>query len=224
MGRRCRSLFACVYVWSVWSLLVVLLAPRLAVSQTADTIHFRWAFVSRAGATATTAPGSLTQGTVLHTGDQFKIWVQLQHPCFVYVLYHSAEQSVDLLFPTTLQQFETDYVPGKPYMMPAKGGWYTLIPPAGRETLYVLASTTRLTALEALLETAAAAPPAQRPALTSRVLAEVRALRPSGPVATAGERPVRIGGTVRGTTDLGDFAVEVQAKTFYSKSLTIEHR
>ena len=222
MGRRCRSLFACVYVWSVWSLLVVLLAPRLAVSQTADAIHFRWAFGSRAG--ATTAPKLLTQDTVLHTGEQFKIWVQLQRPCFVYVLYHSAGQSVDLLFPATLQQFDTDYVPGKPYTMPAKGGWYTLTPPAGRETLYVLASATRLTALEALLGAAATAPPAQRPALTPRILAAIRTLRPGGPVATAGERPVRIGGTVRGTTDLGDVAVEVQAQTFYSKTLTIEHR
>ena len=99
---------------------------------------------------------------MVSTGSQFKILVQLQHPCFVYVLYHSAEQSVDLLFPATLQQFDTDYVPGKPYTMPRNGGWYTLTPPAGRETLYVLASATRLTALEALLGAAAVAPPAQR--------------------------------------------------------------
>jgi hypothetical protein len=222
MVRRCRPLLFCVYACAVWSLLVVLLAPRLALSQTADTIHFRWAFVSRAG--ATTAPRPLTQDTVLHTGEQFKILVELQHPCFVYVLYHSAGQSVDLLFPATLQQFDTDYVPGKPYAMPPKGGWYTLTPPAGRETIYVLASATRLTALEALLGTAAAAPSAERPALTPRILAAIRALRPGGPVATAGERPARIGGTVRGTTDLGNFAVEVQAQTFYSKSLSIEHR
>ena len=222
MGRRCRPLLFCVYACAVWSLLVVFFDPCLALSQTANTIHFRWAFVSRAG--ATTAPKLLTQDTVLHTGEQFKILVELQHPCFVYILYHSAGQSVDLLFPATLQQFDTDYVPGKPYTMPPKGGWYTLTPPAGRETIYVLASATRLTALEALLGTAAAAPSAERPALTARILAAIRALRPGGPVATAGERPARIGGTVRGTTDLGNFAVEVQAQTFYSKSLSIEHR
>ena len=57
MVRRCRPLLFCVYACAVWSLLVVLLAPRLALSQTADTIHFRWAFVSRAGATRPRHPG-----------------------------------------------------------------------------------------------------------------------------------------------------------------------
>jgi len=224
MMLRRRRLCSCLSACAAWGLLAVLLLPRLAVPQTADPISFLWAFGSRVGATATTAPGPLTQDTVLHTGDQFKMLIQLQRPCFVYVLYHNAEQSVDLLFPSTLQQFETDYVLGKRYALPPNEDWYTLTPPAGRETIYILASATRLTALEALLTAAAAATPAEQSSLTARILAEIRALRPGRPVATGGERPVRIGGRVRGTTDLGDFAVEIHAPTFYSKSVTIEHR
>ena len=223
MVMRRGRWFSYFCVCSICSLLVVLLSSRLAVPQTADTIRFVWAFGSRVGATATTAPGPLTQDRELHTGDQFKMLVQLQQPCFVYILYHNAEQGVDLLFPSTLQQFETDYVLGKRYELPPKGAWYTLTLPTGRKTIYVLASTTRLTALEALLGTVAAATPAERPAHTARILAAIRALRPGRPVATEGERPVRIGGNVRGTTDLGDFAIEIQARTFYSKTLTIEH-
>src|SRR5712691_4090818 len=129
---------------SVCGLLVVLFSYCLAAPPAADTISFLWAFGSRAGATATTAPGAITQDTVLHTGDQFKMLVQLQKPCFVYVLYHSAEQVVDLLFPSTMQQFETDYVLGKRYEIPPKEAWYTLTPPARRESISVLASPTRL--------------------------------------------------------------------------------
>lgn len=131
---------------------------------------------------------------------------------------------MDLLFPATMQQFETDYVLGKRYEIPPKEAWYTLTPPAGRESISVLVSTTRLTALEALLVAANVATPAERPTLTARILAAIRAPRPGRPVATAGERPVRIGGNVRGMTDLGDFAVEIHTQNFYSKTFTVEHR
>ena len=62
--------------------------------------------------------------------------------------------------------------------------------------------------------------------MIARILAEIRAPRQVRPSPTAGERPVRIGGSVRGDIhgkDWEDFAVEISAQHFYSKTFTIEH-
>jgi uncharacterized protein DUF4384 len=172
---------------------------------------------------------AITQDTIQHTGDQFKMIVQLQKPCFVYVLHSSknkegTEGDVTWLFPYNKPQFMTDYEVGKRYDIPPRDAWYSLSPPAGRETIYLLASTQRLSDLEALLEASATASPAQRPQLTARILAEIRAPRQVRPSPAPGERPVRIGGSVRGDIH-GKYleAVEISAYHFYSKTFTLEH-
>ena len=216
---------------AVWSVIGVLLHYGLAAPQTAENnISFLWAFVARTGA-GDTKPVAITQDTTRHTGDQFKMLMQLQTPCFVYVLHSSknkegAESDVTWLFPYNKPQFATDYQIGKRYDIPPRDAWYSLSPPAGRETIYLLASAQRLSDLEALLAASAAASPAQRPQLTARILAEIRAPRQVRPSPTSGERPVRIGGSVRGDAhgkDLEDFAVEISAQHFYSKTITLEH-
>src|SRR5262249_29351532 len=146
---------------------------------------------------------AITQDTTLHAGDEFKMIVELQTSCFVYVLHRSknkeaTEGDVTWLFPYNKPQFITDYQVGKRYDIPPKTAWYSLARPAGRATIYLLASTQRLSDLEALLEASAAASPAQRPQLTARILAEIRAPRQVRPSPTPGERPIRIGGGVRG--------------------------
>jgi len=174
---------------------------------------------------------AITQDTIQHTGDQFKMIVQLQKPCFVYVLHSSknkegTEGDVTWLFPYNKPQFMTDYEVGKRYDIPPRDAWYSLSPPAGRETIYLLASTQRLSDLEALLEASATASPAQRPQLTARILAEIRAPRQVRPSPAPGERPVRIGGNVRGGVrgkDFTDFAAEITAQHFYSKTFTLEY-
>lgn len=216
-GWQSSTLFC---VLAVWSVIVLLTQYRLAVPQTAENISFRWAFGSRAGV-EDTEPVAITQDTVLRTGGQFKMVVKLQKPCFVYVLHRSSKEEMAWLFPYNKQRFATDYQIGKRYDIP-QNDWYTLDPPVGRETIYLLASTERLSQMEALLDASAAANPAERLRLTTSILAEIRA-RQMRPSATPGERPGHIAGNVRGK-DVGDFAVEISAQNFYSKTFTIEHQ
>ena len=229
---RCGRLFTFFYVLAACSVIVVLLQHRLAVPQTAESnISFLWALGARAGA-GDTEPVAITQDMGRHTGDRFKMAVKLLKRCFVYVLHSSknrggSESEVSWLFPYNKQQFDTDYQTGKRYDIPPGNDWYTLRPPAGRETIYLLASTERLSALEALLDASAVAKPAERTQLTARILVEIRARRQLRQLATPGERPVRIGGNVRsmdGSKDVGDLAVEISAQNFYSKIFTIEHQ
>jgi Domain of unknown function (DUF4384) len=228
---RCWPLSILSCSLAVWSVIGLLIHYGPAASQTAENnISFLWAFVARTGVGDTQAV-AITQDTTLHTGDQFKMIVELQTPCFVYVLHGSkntegTEGEVTWLFPYHKPQFVTDYQVGKRYDIPPRGAWYSLSPPAGRATIYLLASTQRLSDLEALLEASAAASPAQRSQLTARILAEVRAPRQVRPSPTPGERPVRIGGSVRGGIrgkDFTDFAVEIRALHFYSKTFTLAY-
>src|SRR5215831_6087849 len=154
--RRWRSC-ALFYVLAGCSVIVVLIQYRLAAPQTAENnIGFLWAFgATRAGA-RDAEPVAITQDTVLRSGDRFKMMVQLQKRCFVYVLLSSqnadgSETEVSWLFPYNKQQFDTDYQTGKSYAIPSGNSWYTLDQRTGRETVYLLASAKRLSALEALL-------------------------------------------------------------------------
>ena len=116
---------------------------------------------------------------------------------------------------------------GKSYAIPSGNSWYTLDQRTRRETVYLLASAKRLSALEALLDASAAAQPAEQPQLHARILAEIRALNQVRPFATSGERPTRIGGSRRDVLrgkDVGDLAFEISAQNFYSKIFTIEHQ
>ena len=68
-------------------MIVVLMQYRLAVPQTAENnIGFLWAFGATRASARDAEPVAITQNMVLHTGDQFKMLVQLQKRCFVYVL------------------------------------------------------------------------------------------------------------------------------------------
>jgi hypothetical protein len=50
--------------------------------------------------------------------------------------------------------------------------------------------------------------------------------------STLGERPISIGGNVRGTKtedktrhpDVSDFAIEIKANNFYAKTFTLDHK
>jgi hypothetical protein len=231
MRRRPSSTFC--YSLAVCSVIGLLIHYGLAATQAAENnISFLWGFFARTS-TGDIQPMAIMQDTIRRTGDQFKMIVQLQKPCFVYVLHSSknregAEGDVTLLFPYDKPPFATDYRVGKRYNLPPNEAWYSLSPPAGRETIYLLASTQRLSDLEALLEASAAASPVQRPPLTARILAEIRAPRQMRPSPTPGEKPVRIGGSVRGAPgglnwEDFDVAVAISAQHFYSKTFTLEH-
>jgi Domain of unknown function (DUF4384) len=221
--------------FALCSVIVILMQYRIAAPQTAEpNISFLWALGAVRADARDAAPVAITQGMVLHTGDQFKMIVQLQKRCFVYILLHSqyansSEDEVTWLFPSNKQQFDTDYQIGKRYNMPPGDSWYKLDQRKGRETVYLLASAKRLSALEDLLEASAAAKPAERPQLTARILAAIRTLGQGSSLfaATSGERPTRIGGSRRDVSrgkDVGDLAIEITAQDFYRKMVTIEHQ
>jgi len=198
-----------------------------------ENVCFRWAFGAVVGKENARKLVKITHDTTLKTGDQFKMLVELEKKCFVYLIYHGGQGEMQMLFPNDLKQFTTNYRLMEKYFIPQADLWFALDENVGRETFYLLASAKRLTKLEALLTDYESADPARKPELTTQILSEIRATKRKHKKFTAvAERPVTIGGTVRGINkhpktpayDISKIAVEIRATDFFSRTFTIEHK
>ena len=209
-------------------------SPRIKAEQKEDKdVCFRWAFGAIVGAEDNRKLVAITRDTILKTGDQFKILLELQEKCFVYVIYHSSQDDVYILFPYSLQQFTTDYTISKKYYIPQGDMWFELDVNVGRETFYLLASAKRLIEIEALFGQYISADPVKKHGLVKQILFEIRKIKRQHRKFTAfAERPVPIGGSLRGLTkgeksplpDIATIAVEISANNFFSRTFTIDHQ
>ncbi len=201
--------------------------------QDQDLVCFRWAFGAMVGSKNDQRLVAITRDTRLKTGDQLKMLVELQKRCFVYLIYHTGQDELHMLFPYEFQQFTSDYKLFKKYYIPQGDKWFELDEDVGQETFYLLASAQRLFGLEALLGKYKSAEAGKKRALAKQILVEIRKEKKQHrKFATSAERPVTIGGSVRGVSkdkkihspDIDPIAAEVNATNFYSRTFTIEHQ
>ena len=137
-----------------------------------------------------------------------------------------------MLFPYNLQQFSEDYEVAKRYYIPQGEKWFELDEEVGIETFYLLASPHRLTELETLLEQYSSAAAEEERGFSELVLAEIRNIRKKHlTLTTLPERPVPVGGNLRGLADdngptdldFNQIADEISTSEYYSRTFTIEH-
>lgn len=210
------------------------LIPSLGAEQKdGKNVRFRWAFGAMVGPKNDRRLVAITRDTVLKTGDELKMFVELQSSCFVYVIYRSEKDEIELIFPYKLEQFTKDYKISKKYYIPEGDMWFRLDKDVGRETFYLLASAKRLAGLEEVLGKYKSAEKAEKQALAKEILKEIRDTKKRYRKFTiVAERPVPIGGDVRGTAkdkkqfppDIDPIAEKVSAANFYGRSFTIDHK
>lgn len=218
---------------AVWAL-TFLLAPCGAGAQGSEgSVAFRWAFGVLAGQGSDRRLESVTQDRALKTGDQLKMYVEPVRMCFVYVIHHTSQDEVSLLFPYSLEQFDRDYVVSGKYYLPRGHTWYELDRSPGVEAFHVLASAQRLEELERLIADMQRSEGARRAEISKLVLAEIRNLKKRHrELAAPAERPVNIGGAVRGMEkspaggypDISVLAQDVVANGFYARTFSIDHQ
>lgn len=235
MGRKFLSLFVLTLLGIIsvcGSHLCVHAAERTA-SEAEDAVSFQWAFGALTGSEENRKLEAITKDTTLKGGDQIKMLVELQTKCFVYVIHQGPQGQVRLLFPYNLQQFASDYELAKKYTIPRGDVWIALDASPGTETLHLLASAQRLGEIEKLWSQHEAAEDAHRTEIAKLLLAEVRNVKKqhrdlSGRV----ERPVAIGGAIRGIQkpsdpalfDIASLALEISSPDFYARTFTIDHQ
>lgn len=214
--------------------MALLMSPRAKAEQEGEkNVFFRWAFGAMVGSENDRRLVPITGDTRLKTGDRLKLLVELQKKCFVYVIYHSGQDEVLMLFPYQLEQFSKDYQTSKKYFIPQGNMWFELDEKVGLETFYLLASATRLVKLEALFEKHTSEGAIGKQKRATQILTHIHKIkRRYGKLTTNAERPVSIGGSVRGSKkvkeidhpDIDVMAIEVSAHNFYSRTFTIEHQ
>lgn len=212
--------------------------PRMAetgsmprATQDEENIKFRWAFGAIAGKDRKFI--SVNKDTQLATGDELKMLVELKKKCFVYVIHRSPKGTIDLLFPYTLKQFSTDYVVNKNYYIPIGRNWFKLDKTTGTESFHLLASVDRLGELEDLLGQYAKADEQKKVELAELIISEIKNVRKRYKTfTTLAERPISIGGNIRGADkveearrpDVAIIAKEISANNFYGRTFTIDHQ
>lgn len=196
-------------------------------------VCFRWAFGAMIGSEDDRRLVAITRDTILRTGDQLKMLVEFQKKGFVYLIYHTGQDEIHMLFPYKIQQFTTNYKTSKKYYIPQGDLWFKLDEKLGLETFYLLASAERLIGLEKLYKKYDYAKPVEKQEIAKQILAEIRKIRKRyKKLTTTVERPVPIGGNVRGvnkegvirTPDIDPIAEEVCTSNFYGRTFTIDHR
>lgn len=214
-------------------LVAAVLLSSLAGTQEKPNVSFEWAFATLSDAGKEWNLLSISRDTTLQTGDQLKMMVRLKMDCFIYVIHETPSGEISLKFPYDLKQFTTDYRVGKNYYIPKGREWFKLDNNTGRETFYVIASSRRLLDLEALLSKYKDADESKKPAVAKDIVAEIRSVRKHYKTfTTLAERPISIGGNVRGLgkvpgggfPDVAQIATEISANNFYGKTFTIDHK
>jgi len=210
----------------------LLCASGKAEEPAGDNISFRWAFGALVGPEQGRKFVPIVADTALKTGDQLKFMLELHKTCFVYLIYQSSQGDMSLLFPYQINKAGNNYELMKMYYTPRDDSWFELDDKSGTETFYLIASVSRLNDLEELFQKAASGADIDRDQ-SELIHARITALKKRHRTLTASaERPVPIGGNVRGiskdeqtkTPDMGAGAIEVSAKDFYCRTFTIEHK
>jgi hypothetical protein len=198
-----------------------------------NAVCFRWAFGAMVGQKGDRRLVAITRDTVLKTGDRLKLLLQLESKCFIYLFYRTAEDDIYLLFPKTLQQFETDYKTDKKYYIPEGKNWFELDENLGLERFYMLASSERLIKLEMFYNKYHSVDGSDKHEFAKKLITEIhKTIKQHHIFASAAERPIAIGGNIRGIVknekaafpDIDPIASEVSTFNFYSKTFTIEHK
>lgn len=125
-------------------------SPHLAAEQR-EYLFFSVNYVYRSGGQGNFVP--LQEGSVLHSGDHYKIIFTPTEDCYVYIFQIDSAQKIYQLFP--MERFGEVIVnnfnpvqTGKTYYLPAESKSFMLDEQTGTETIYFLASRQRDAALE----------------------------------------------------------------------------
>ena len=198
-----------------------------AESNTDNRISFVWAFGAIRNKSGSPESVNINRDITLTQGDQIKMLVQLTSHCFVYVIYTGSRGGMSLLYPQRGRQYQ----PGENVVIPQGDEWFTLDEHTGKETFCLLASKTRLTSLEHLLETYHTLDSTGKSHIKNQISALIRRIKRQHKksLCAAAERPVLIGGAFRGlkkkTSDLAitKHSIKISAQEFYSRTFIINH-
>jgi len=207
--------------------------PAATESQNIEnSLKFHWAFVALTSPSENEKLRSITEDTVLKSGDQFKMMITFESGCFIYLIYHGSGGEMQLLFPKEINPYQRPSPNNERYYIPSGNNWFTLDENTGIEKFYLLASANPLNKLESLLKQYDEASASGQPDIASQVIRHVKQLRKDNrKLESSVDRPVQIGGNFRTLgkpqqpfNTISKYAVTISGNKFFARTYTIEHR
>ena len=215
------------------ALAALLALPSVSGAQSAPApeLRFLFAFGAVTGPEDKPKLVAVQNETVLRSGDRLKLFIEPKTGMSVYLFHLAADGDLTVIHPAAGRA--AALAPGAPVFVPEAANWLQLDQQTGTEKFHLLVSARRLEPLEGLL--ARHATLTEKSALqssTEAILNEVKQLRQkSRNLAAPAEKPVRIGGSLRGPEgagvlpDITRLAADITAAGgFYSRTFTIDHR
>lgn len=213
---------------------IVCLAAALlaahAFTVSADEIAVRWVMAGIEKDADPSRPISISPETTLRTGDKIKMYLKTVNDCFFYLFYHNPEGQLQLIFPDSLPS--EALAGGTQLTVPEGDQWFELDEQTGMETFHVLVSPTRLRSIEILYEDYRQHL-SEEGSSAARIISAIERLRSQQrPLTSKAERPLSIGGTIRGASGKGSETTEkrldklaenIVTDNVFCRTYTIEH-
>jgi hypothetical protein len=193
---------------------------------------FLYAFGAQTGAQAGGKIIPVQNETTLRSGDRLKLFVEPKAELYFYLVHLSSQGDLTPLFPVDSKPARI--APGSQLFLPEGNQWFELDAHPGTEKFFMLVSADRLGRLEELCSHhLTLKDKSDLQSSTDAIQNEIKNLRQQyRPLSAPAEKPVRIGGSVRGQSpsgapvapDVTPLATEVTAPGFYSRTFSIDHR
>ena len=214
---------------------VLFIASAVASAQAPsgkNDIGFLYAFGAYVGPQGKGKVIPVQNETSLRAGDRLKLFFEPKSDQHLYLLHISSQGELTPLFPAAAQPAKV--ARGTKVFIPAGNNWFELDAHPGQEKFFLIATAERLDRLEELCARhTALKDKADVQTSADEILDEIKRLRQKNKQLSApAEKPVRIGGSLRGqqpssspaVPDITSLAAEVTAPGFYSRTFSIEHR
>lgn len=212
--------------------ILMVLSPAAVHSEESspDTIEFRWVLAGLESDANTLYMINIPMKAALRTGDKIKMYLKTHRKCFFYLFHQAPAGRMVLLFPFSLpsEAIASD----AQLMVPQGDKWFQLGEQTGTETFHVLVSHAPLSSIEALYEIYRQHASESGYSAVRLVSAIERLCNQKSPLTSKVERPLPIGGTIRGASDnctdttqncLDQLAENIVTPNVFCRTYTIEH-
>ena len=212
------------------AMLALITQTAVAEESPSNAIDVRWVMAGIEKDADPSRPINVPSEANLRSGDKLKMYLKTRMPCYFYLFYQGPDGRLTMLYPVSLPTKEL--AGGARMTIPEGDQWFELDEQTGTETFHVLVSPTPLRSIETLyadyLKHGDENSTAQ-----ARLLSAIERLRlQQRPLTSKAERPLSIGGTIRGaagekagseTKQLDRLAEDITSPNVFCRTYTIEH-